>query len=163
MRIFSVIDRKQSAIFWFRLLLSTHCRCRGILLHLITRNDTHTHSRWDSSWREIGSSQWPLSAQHKTFTRDKYPCTPAGFETAIPAVEWLQTYVLECRATWIGVRKFENINFALNHNGTKRHSFCKQSGKCSTISIWQKRLPEQLPAVTLPFCAQSPAGDLCTQ
>jgi hypothetical protein len=30
--------------FWVWPLLPTHCRCRGLLLHLITLNDTHTHT-----------------------------------------------------------------------------------------------------------------------
>jgi len=53
-------------------ILSVKCGC--LLLHLITPNDTHTHThaRQDSSWRVIGPSQRPLS--HNTiFTREKQP------------------------------------------------------------------------------------------
>ena len=58
--------------------------------------------------------------------------------------------------------KFENINFAVNHNHTTRLSFFKQSGKCPIISIGQECLPIKLPAGTFPFCSESPAGDLCS-
>ena len=38
--------------------------------------------------------------QHTTFTRDRYPCRPAGFEPAMPASERPQTHRT---ATWIGL------------------------------------------------------------
>ena len=31
-------------LFYSALFLSTHCRCRGLLLHLTTLTDTHTHT-----------------------------------------------------------------------------------------------------------------------
>jgi hypothetical protein len=60
--------------FLIRPLLPTHCRCRGLLWHLVTLNDTHTHthkhSRLDSPGREIGLSQTPLrnNTQHSQQT-----------------------------------------------------------------------------------------------
>jgi hypothetical protein len=113
MGVFSLTDRNQSAIFLFHLLLSTRRRCRGLFLHVIKFNHTHIQSVGLLLAKDRPSHR-PLSAQHTTFTIDKYPCTPAGFEIAIPAAQWLQTYALECRATKIGVRKFESINFAVN-------------------------------------------------
>jgi len=52
-------------------ILSTHCRCRGFLLHLITLNDTHTHTRYDSPGLGIGRSQRPLpdNRQHSQETK----------------------------------------------------------------------------------------------
>jgi hypothetical protein len=47
-------------------------RCRELLLHVSTHKDTYT--RYDSPERAIGESQ-------------EDPCTPAGFEPAIPANE----------------------------------------------------------------------------
>ena len=45
------------------LILPTHCRCRGLLLHLITANHTHTHTftHYNSSGRGIALSQRPLT------------------------------------------------------------------------------------------------------
>ena len=48
--------------------LPTHCRCRGLLLHLTTLNYTHTQQY--SSGRAIGPSQ----IQHTTLTRNSLPC-----------------------------------------------------------------------------------------
>ena len=38
----SVLLTSSSFLLWR--LLPTHCRCKGLLLHLITLTDTHTHS-----------------------------------------------------------------------------------------------------------------------
>jgi hypothetical protein len=47
------------------LCLPTHCRCWGLLLHLITHSDTYTHPL-DSSGRGIGPLQRPIpdNTQH---------------------------------------------------------------------------------------------------
>ena len=45
MGIFSLINSNQATIILFRLLLSTNCRCRGLSLHLITLNHTHTNTQ----------------------------------------------------------------------------------------------------------------------
>ena len=67
------------------LSLPTHCTYGGLLLQLITLIDKNT--RYCPSGRRIGPSQRPLPAQHTLLTRDSYPCTPSGFEPAIPASE----------------------------------------------------------------------------
>jgi hypothetical protein len=85
-------------------LVPTHCRCRGLLLHLITLNDTHTHThthiRWDSSGRGIGPSQRPVpdNAQHTQQT----DMSLAGFEPAILASKQAQTHALDRAATGVG-------------------------------------------------------------
>jgi hypothetical protein len=40
-----MVKRITSILSYFYLFLPTHCRCRGLLLHLITHNDTNTFSR----------------------------------------------------------------------------------------------------------------------
>jgi hypothetical protein len=65
-------------------LLPTHCRCRGLLLHLISFNDTHTHTRLDSSGREISPTQRPLpdNTQHSQETNIH---APAGIQMGNPS------------------------------------------------------------------------------
>ena len=90
-----------SFIFWS--LLPIRRRCRGLLLHLITRNDTdihthtHTHSRLDSSGRGSARRRDLYLTTHNTLKRRTFTL-PAGFEPAIPASEPPQTYALD-RAT----------------------------------------------------------------
>jgi len=43
-------------LYYSVLCLPTHCRCRGVLLHLITLNYTHTHTWLDSSGRRTRRS-----------------------------------------------------------------------------------------------------------
>ena len=65
-------------------LIPTHCRRRGLLLHLITLSDTHTHTHslslslslslsvgllWIGDQPEAETSTW----KHTTFTKDEYP------------------------------------------------------------------------------------------
>jgi hypothetical protein len=80
-------------------LLLNHCRCRGLLLHLITLNDTHKHSvglLWMSDQPVAETSTW----QHTTLTTDIH--APAGFEPSIPASDWPQSHALDRAATGIG-------------------------------------------------------------
>lgn len=89
-----------------RSFLPVRCRCRGLLLCLITLNDTlthkhtHTHSPYHSG-RGICPSQRPLPVQHTVFTRDKHPC-PWQDSNTIPASEPPQTYELDPAATGFG-------------------------------------------------------------
>jgi len=59
----------QCLYFLFWPLIPPHCRCRGLLVHLIL------HTCWVSPWRGIGSSH---------SIRNKHPMLPATFEPAIP-------------------------------------------------------------------------------
>jgi len=56
--------------------------------------------RQNSSERVISSSQRPLPVRRTTDTIDELPLPPAGFETAIQAIEGPQTYILDHAATW---------------------------------------------------------------
>jgi len=64
---------------------STHCRCRGLLLHLLTLGDKQTRTRYDFPERGIGPSQTPLP-HSTTFTAQTFILS-AGFEAAFPAIE----------------------------------------------------------------------------
>ena len=81
-------------------LLPTHCRCRGLLLHLITLNDTYTVGRTPLDEGSARRRDLYL-ATHNTHSRQT--CTlPAGFEPAIPASERSQTHASDRAATGIG-------------------------------------------------------------
>jgi hypothetical protein len=80
--------------------LPTHCRCRGLLLHLITLSDkhihTHTHAHsvgplWTRYRPVAETSTW----QHTTLKTDKQTCPAMGFEPAIPASQRPQTHALD--------------------------------------------------------------------
>jgi hypothetical protein len=75
--------------------LPTHCRCTGLLLHLLTLSDT-THLvglLWTSGRPVTETSAW-----HQTkFTRET-SMPPAEFKPAIPASERPQTHALDCEA-----------------------------------------------------------------
>ena len=61
------------------LCLPTHCRCTGLLLHLITLNDTYTlfsRTLWTRDRPVAEASTW----QHTTFTRDLIH-DPGGIRT----------------------------------------------------------------------------------
>jgi len=75
-------------IFWP--LLPNHCRCRWLLLQLITLNethaDTHTHTHTHTAphsvgilWLRDGPVAQTSTLQHTTFRRDKTSMPPAGF------------------------------------------------------------------------------------
>ena len=82
-------------------LLPTHCKCRGLLSHLITLNDTQTHSvglLWTNDQTDAETSTW----QHTILTRDRRACPRRDFEPAIPGSERPQTYALDDATTGIG-------------------------------------------------------------
>jgi hypothetical protein len=75
------------------------CTCTGLLLHLITLNDT-TQKSWLLCTRDrsiAGTSTW----QHTTLT-GQTPIASARFEPAIPASERQQIKRLDRAATRIG-------------------------------------------------------------
>ena len=77
---------------------------QGRLIAEASRSHTITHhSRYGCSGRGIGPSQRPVpdSTQH---SQDRDPCSPAGFESAIPASKRPQTLTLNRSATGIGNR-----------------------------------------------------------
>jgi hypothetical protein len=60
-------------MFFTSPLLPAHCRCRGLLLRLITHNDIQVHSvglLWTRDRPVAETCTW----QHTAFTRDRYSC-----------------------------------------------------------------------------------------
>jgi hypothetical protein len=98
--------------FFLLPLLPAYCRCRGLLVHLITSRDI----RYNSSGREIGPSQRPLpdNTQHSQET-DIHD--PGGIWTAIPASERPQTHALDRTATGIFFVLLAKGNAALSAMG----------------------------------------------
>jgi hypothetical protein len=92
-------------------LVLTHCRCRGLLLHLITLSDTHEYS----SGREVGRRRDLCLTTHSIHKRQS--STPsAAFEKAIPASELSQAYTSDRVTSGIGGDLFsttQNIFFHL--------------------------------------------------
>lgn len=78
-------------------LLFTHCRCRRLLLHLITLSDTHAHS----PGRGVGSSQRLLHDNNKIHN-GQTSVPSAAFEKAIPASKWPQACTIDHVVTAIG-------------------------------------------------------------
>ena len=77
--------------------MSPLCRCRGLLLYLITLK--HTHSAEETSWRKIGLSQRPLpdnTHSHETDIhasggiRTRNPNKRAAAELRLTGVQFLQ-------------------------------------------------------------------------
>jgi hypothetical protein len=67
----------------------------------ISHSDTHTHSiglLWTRHRPDAETFAW----QHTTFTRDRHPRPPAGFEPVISAREWPQTHALDRATTGVG-------------------------------------------------------------
>jgi hypothetical protein len=95
-------------LIYFSLIPSTyppiHCRCRGLLLHLITHKDKHALDR------TLGRTPWTRDrpvAEASTYTthnihKRQTSMLPAGLKPAIPASERPQTYSLDRVATGIG-------------------------------------------------------------
>ena len=72
----------------------THCRCRKLLLHLITFSRTPLN-KGSARRRNL------YLTTHNTHKRKTSP-TPAGFKPAIPASDRMQTHALDLAATGIG-------------------------------------------------------------
>jgi hypothetical protein len=78
--------------------LPRHCVRRDALSHLITLNNTHTHTRYESSGRGIGPSHRPLH-YNTQYSQEKASMLPEGFALAIPASEQPQTPALDRTTT----------------------------------------------------------------
>ena len=89
--------------FLFSLVPSSaySCRCRGLLLRLITRKDKHT--RQESSGRVNSPTQRPLpDIIQKSQQTDIYVPPRTGFEPAVSTRARPQTHALDRTATGIG-------------------------------------------------------------
>jgi len=121
LNIYSIIKRTLSCLptdHFFLLILPNHFRCRGLLLHLITLKDTHTHKHTQSVgllWTRDRSVAETSTWQHTTFKKDKHPY-PAGFEPEVPTSERPETHDLDGAATGIGltVTSYSKLSFSLS-------------------------------------------------
>jgi hypothetical protein len=91
-------------------VLPTHCRCRGLLLYLITLNNTHIHMHIHlvglllTTERPVAeTSTW----QYTTCIRKIHDL--GGFESEIPGRERPQTNVLDLAASRIGSWNFDLV------------------------------------------------------
>ena len=83
--------------------LPTQCRCGRLLLHVITLNDTHTHTLGRTPLDKGSDRRGDLNlTAHSIHKRQISMMPPAGFEPAIPASERPQTHALDRAATRIG-------------------------------------------------------------
>jgi len=81
------------------LVVPTHCRCREILLHLITLNATLTHSIghfWTNNRPVAETTTCTIHNIHKRQTS----MSLAGFEPAVPASKWPQTHAATGMGCW---------------------------------------------------------------
>ena len=75
---------------------------QGLLINEVSRSQTTTqHSRYDSSGREISSSQRALPDNRHYLQQTTM--SPVGFEPTISASERPQTYTLDCSANGTGL------------------------------------------------------------
>ena len=82
----------QSLFLSLGLFLPTHCRCRWLLLQLITLIDTHTLGRTPLDEGSARRRGFYLTTHNTQKRQTSMP--QEGFERAIPASERPQTYAL---------------------------------------------------------------------
>jgi hypothetical protein len=82
------------------LTFSTYCRCRGLLLHLITITQTHTLGR--TPLDEGSARRRDLYLTTHNIHKRQTSMPPAGFEPEIAASERPQTYTIDSAASGIG-------------------------------------------------------------
>jgi len=69
--------------------------------HAHTHTHTHTQSKTPlKEWSDRRRSRYVHNTQQ---TQQRTPMAPAGYESAIPAIKWLQNYALDRTATGIGI------------------------------------------------------------
>lgn len=113
----------------FFLIRTSHCRCVGLLLHLITFSDTHSAGL-------LWTSDWPVAETTHNTPKSQTSMSPAGFEPAIPASKRLQPH----EATGIGFL----INCVLFTNKSRLqcvHFHYTTEGVCDNLhyvmNFWQ--------------------------
>ena len=93
-------------LYFSDFFVPTDCRCRGLLLYLITLSDTQTHTH---SVGRLRTSDQPdaetYTWQHITLTRDRYPC-PVWIRTRIPSERAAADPRLRPRDHWYRPRAF---------------------------------------------------------
>jgi hypothetical protein len=86
-----------------------HCRCRQLLLGLVTLRDTNTLGRTPLDAGSVRRRDLYTSTTHNIHKRQTSmppPLPPAGFEHTIPASVWPQTHALDRVATGISMFPF---------------------------------------------------------
>ena len=98
----------ESFLSYYKLFLPTHCRCRGLRLHLITICDTHTHTHTHTYTHRRTPLEKVSTHRRALFlrthnTRKRHTFMPsARFEPTIPASVRPQTHAFDHAATGIG-------------------------------------------------------------
>jgi len=92
-----------------------HCKCIGLLLHMMTLSGTHTHKthRQKSSGRGMVPSQRPLH-DNTQYSQQIHTHTPLGFEPAVRTGERPQSHALDRETTGIGTLLLNPLNPVLN-------------------------------------------------
>ena len=72
-----------------------------VLLHLITLNETHTHTLGGTRLKESACRRDLYLTTHNTYKRQTF-MPPSGLESTIPVSERPQTHALDRAATGIG-------------------------------------------------------------
>ena len=116
-------------------LLPTHFRPTGLLLHLITRNHTHTHFVW-FLWKRYWPITETLTWQHKIHKR-QISVHPAGFEPTIPTSEWPQAHTLDCPDAGISLRLSWEAQFCVPWCHIV-FSFNFILFSCFTVLVWDQ-------------------------
>ena len=91
-------------------LLPALCRCWGLLLHLITLDDTRTHTLDRTPLEEGSVRHRDLYLTRRRIYKRNTSMPLAGFEPPIPSSDRLQTFALDRAATRIG-------RFMYSHSG----------------------------------------------
>jgi len=84
--------------------LITYCTCRALLLHVLTLNDTDTHSK-DCPRRGTSPSR-KLLPDNEHSKEKQTSMTPPGLEPGIPASERPHRHLLDRAATGSGYKRF---------------------------------------------------------
>jgi hypothetical protein len=109
---------------------------------------------WTGDQHDTEIATW----QHTTLSRDRHPCSRAGFKPTIPESEWSKTQALESAATWIGrivislslLHRIKYVHLSLHYLSSKllpRISGCATG--CAAESF------EQLDVLPSPLCSSN--------
>jgi hypothetical protein len=109
--------------------LPTHCRCRGLLQHLITFNDTQTdiHTHTHISTHSVGlpsAKDRPVAETYDNtqhLQTDKHPC-PGGIRTRNPSKRAAAYIYLNCAASGIAITNFKKYKLSTVHLKSNRNT-----------------------------------------
>ena len=84
-----LVSRLTFFLSWSDPFQHNHFRCRGLLFHLITLSNTHTHTFVRTSLDKGSARRIDLYLTTHTIHKRQISMSPAEFEPAIPASEFL--------------------------------------------------------------------------